>query len=84
LSKATSFVKQEILAELKKGNMSVLKGLPPEMTLNYGLAMNEEVKSPEPTPFDDEAMGKFMMKRAEPIATVTGVTVFRSKNSEEE
>jgi hypothetical protein len=75
--KATSFVKQEILAELKKGNMTVLKGLPPEMTFNYGLAMNEEVKSPEPTPFDDEAMGNYMKKRNEPLATMNAVTFFK-------
>jgi protoporphyrinogen oxidase len=63
MRKATSIVKQEILAELKNGNMTVLKGLPPIMSLNYGLAMNEESKSPKPTPFDDETMGEFMMKK---------------------
>lgn len=47
---ATKYVKQEILSELKKGNMGVLKDLPPVLAISYGIAMQNEVgniKDPE-------------------------------------
>lgn len=40
---ATKYVKQEILSELKKGNMEVLKGLPPVMAMSLGMALQNEV-----------------------------------------
>jgi len=33
----TSIVKQDVLAELKKGNTDVLKGLPPVLAMQCGL-----------------------------------------------
>ena len=41
---ATQYVKKEILAELKKGNTEVLKGLPPVMAMSYGIAMQNEAE----------------------------------------
>lgn len=44
LMTATKFVKEKILQELRKGNTEVLKGLPPVMTMSYGIAMQDEAK----------------------------------------
>ncbi|WP_423060060.1 hypothetical protein PY144_27240 (plasmid) [Bacillus cereus] len=38
----TSIVKQDVLAELRKGNTDVLKGLPPILAMQYGLALQNE------------------------------------------
>ncbi|PHD60423.1 hypothetical protein [Bacillus wiedmannii] len=38
----TSIVKQDVLAELRKGNTDVLKGLPPVLAMQYGLALQNE------------------------------------------
>jgi len=62
LMTATSFVKNEILAELKKGNTEVLKGLPPVMALNLGLALQKEAGDVrEPSPINDKAVGEAML-----------------------
>ncbi len=38
----TSNVKQDVMDELRKGNTDVLKGLPPVLTMQYGLALQHE------------------------------------------
>ncbi|EEL21537.1 MULTISPECIES: hypothetical protein [Bacillus] len=38
----TSIVKQDVLAELRRGNTDVLKGLPPVLAMQYGLALQNE------------------------------------------
>ena len=61
---ATQFVKSEILSELRKGNTDVLKGLPPVMALNIGLAMqNEEGYVKEASPINDNDLNKAMLDR---------------------
>jgi len=81
---ASNYIKQDILEQLKSGNTSVLKGMPPVTALAYGLAVkDEEEKSKDSYPFDNEAMGKFILKRNEPIAEAHSVTFFK-KNKEEQ
>jgi hypothetical protein len=64
LMTATSFVKQNILDELKIGNMEVLKGLPPVLTMECGIAMqNELVDVKEASPINDKEVGKAMLSR---------------------
>ncbi|MFE9079832.1 hypothetical protein [Bacillus mobilis] len=41
----TSIVKQDVLEELRKGNTDVLKGLPPVLVLQYGMALQNEAGS---------------------------------------
>lgn len=38
----SSIVKQDVLTELRKGNTDVLKGLPPVLAMQYGLALQNE------------------------------------------
>ncbi|MDA1598128.1 hypothetical protein PDK06_25315 [Bacillus cereus group sp. TH217LC] len=38
----SNIVKQDVLAELRKGNTDVLKGLPPVLAMQYGLALQNE------------------------------------------
>lgn len=38
----TSIVKQDVMDELRKGNTDVLKGLPPVVAMQYGLALQQE------------------------------------------
>ncbi|EJS16923.1 hypothetical protein IKS_00022 [Bacillus cereus VDM062] len=38
----TSIVKQDVMDELRKGNTDVLKGLPPVLAMQYGLALQNE------------------------------------------
>ncbi|WP_242230533.1 MULTISPECIES: hypothetical protein [unclassified Bacillus cereus group] len=38
----TSIVKQDVMDELRKGNTEVLKGLPPVLAMQYGLALQNE------------------------------------------
>ncbi|MCU5003885.1 MULTISPECIES: hypothetical protein [Bacillus cereus group] len=38
----TSIVKQDVMEELRKGNTEVLKGLPPVLAMQYGLALQNE------------------------------------------
>lgn len=38
----TSIVKQDVMDELRKGNTEVLKGLPPVVAMQYGLALQQE------------------------------------------
>ncbi|WP_165616073.1 hypothetical protein [Bacillus proteolyticus] len=38
----TSIVKPDVMDELRKGNTDVLKGLPPVLAMQYGLALQNE------------------------------------------
>ncbi|HHL3302540.1 TPA: hypothetical protein ACQ444_003254 [Bacillus cereus] len=38
----SSIVKQDVMNELRKGNTEVLKGLPPVLAMQYGLALQNE------------------------------------------
>lgn len=38
----SSIVKQDVMDELRKGNTEVLKGLPPVLAMQYGLALQQE------------------------------------------
>ncbi|MGX7632865.1 hypothetical protein ACWOMK_29435 [Bacillus thuringiensis] len=38
----SSIVKQDVMDELRKGNTEVLKGLPPVLAMQYGLALQNE------------------------------------------
>lgn len=38
----TSIVKHDVMDELRKGNTEVLKGLPPVLAMQYGLALQHE------------------------------------------
>ncbi|TKH07326.1 hypothetical protein FC682_02020 [Peribacillus simplex] len=60
----THIVKQDILAELKKGNTEVLKGFPPVLAMEYGLAMQNEADGfVEPSPINSIEVGKAMLNR---------------------
>lgn len=61
---ATGFVKQRILEELKQGNMEVLKGLPPVLAMECGIAMQNELGDvKEASPINDKEVGKSMLSR---------------------
>lgn len=55
-------VKPNILEELKKGNTEVLKGLPPVVAMQYGLALQNEVGQVSESPINDEAVNNAMLK----------------------
>ncbi|PGW13265.1 hypothetical protein COD90_19610 [Bacillus cereus] len=38
----SSIVKQDVMDELRKGNTEILKGLPPVLAMQYGLALQNE------------------------------------------
>lgn len=58
----SSIVKPDILGELKKGNTDVLKGLPPVLAMQYGLALQREAGDyKEPSPIDSKEVGKAML-----------------------
>lgn len=60
----TSIVKQDILTELRKGNTDVLKGLPPVLAMQYGLALqNEAGNYVEESPVNDKELTKAMINR---------------------
>jgi hypothetical protein len=63
LMTATTFVKNEILAELKKGNTEVLKGLPPHMAMSFGMTLQNETDYKEQSPVNDSEVGKAMLSR---------------------
>lgn len=60
---ATSFVKQQILEELKQGNMDALKDLPPIIAMECGIALQNEVGQQEVEQLNSEALGKTMLER---------------------
>lgn len=58
----TNLVKHDILAELKNGNTEVLKGLPPVVAMQYGLALQNEVGVlQEESQLNDEAVNESML-----------------------
>jgi hypothetical protein len=60
----TSNVKQNIIEELKKGNMEILKDLSPLESLNYGLALqNEAGDVKDASPINDKELGEAMLNR---------------------
>ncbi|XJZ28621.1 hypothetical protein ACF5W4_07485 [Bacillota bacterium Lsc_1132] len=71
----TSIVKPEILEELKKGNTEVLKGLPPVLAMQYGLALqNEAGNYKEKSPINDEELTKAMFNRLKDIGVKERLT----------
>jgi len=65
-------VKTDVLAELKKGNTEVLKGLPPVVAMQYGLALQNEVGQVTESPINDEAVNNAMLKLIGKDREVTG------------
>jgi len=60
----TSIVKQNIIEELKKGNMEILKDLSPLESLHYGLVLQKETGDiKDPSPIDDKAVNEAMLNR---------------------
>ncbi|MGJ6985529.1 hypothetical protein [Bacillus subtilis] len=57
----SNIVKQDVLAELKNGNTEVLKGFPPIVAMQYGLALSTDYK--EKSPIIDEELNKAMLNR---------------------
>lgn len=68
----SSIVKTDVLEELKKGNTEVLKGLPPVLAMQYGLALQNEVGQMEESPINYEAVGNAMLNRMQKEKKVTG------------
>jgi hypothetical protein len=56
-------IKPSILEELKQGNTEALKGLPPVLAMQYGLALQDEAGQAEESPINDQALGKAMLDR---------------------
>lgn len=67
-----STVKTDVLAELKQGNTEVLKGLPPVVAMQYGLALQDEVGQVTESPINDQALDKAMLKLMGKDKEVTG------------
>ncbi|QDZ88741.1 hypothetical protein [Priestia megaterium] len=60
----TSYIKQEILAELRKGNTELLKGLPPVVSISMGLALQQEAgEVEEASPINHEAVNEAISNR---------------------
>ncbi|QPW49748.1 hypothetical protein G9298_18990 [Bacillus thuringiensis] len=60
----TSIVKQDVMDELRKGNTEVLKGLPPVLAMQYGLALQNEVGNYiEKSPVNDSELTKAMINQ---------------------
>ncbi|PEC65618.1 hypothetical protein [Bacillus toyonensis] len=57
-------VKQDVMDELRKGNTNVLKGLPPVLAMQYGLALqNEAGHYIEKSPVNDSELSKAMINQ---------------------
>jgi hypothetical protein len=63
LMTTTTFVKNEILTELRNGNTEVLKGLPPHMAMSLGMALQNETDYKEHSHVNDREVGKAMLSR---------------------
>ncbi|HDR7340982.1 TPA: hypothetical protein QCW93_001261 [Bacillus toyonensis] len=60
----SSIVKQDVMDELRKGNMDVLKGLPPVLAMQYGLALqNEAGNYIEESKVNDKELNKAVLNR---------------------
>lgn len=60
----SSIVKQDVMDELRKGNTEVLKGLPPVLAMQYGLALqNEAGNYIEESKVNDKELNEAMINR---------------------
>ena len=60
----SSIVKQDVMDELRKGNTEVLKGLPPVLAMQYGLALQHEAGNYiEESQIKDKELNKAMINR---------------------
>ncbi|MED4682464.1 hypothetical protein P9452_01890 [Bacillus mycoides] len=60
----TNIVKQDVMAELRQGNTEVLKGLPPVLAMQYGLALQQEAGNYiEKSPVNDSELTKAMINQ---------------------
>ncbi|TKI88875.1 hypothetical protein FC699_27190 [Bacillus wiedmannii] len=60
----TSIVKQDVMAELRQGNTDVLKGLPPVLAMQYGLALQHEAGNYiEESKVNDKELNEAMLNR---------------------
>ncbi len=60
----TSIVKHDVMDELRKGNTEVLKGLPPVLAMQYGLALQNEAGGYiEESLVNDSELSKAMLKQ---------------------
>ncbi|HDR6313113.1 TPA: hypothetical protein QCU60_005141 [Bacillus cereus] len=60
----SSIVKQDVMDELRKGNTEVLKGLPPVVAMQYGLALqNEAGNYIESSQVNDKELNEAMINR---------------------
>lgn len=60
----TSIVKQDVMDELRKGNTDVLKGLPPVLAMQYGLALQHEAGNYiEESLVNDSELSKAMLNQ---------------------
>ncbi|MDR4928922.1 hypothetical protein [Peribacillus simplex] len=60
----------QVLEELKSGNREVLKGLPPVLALQYGVAMQNELLGSDyvdtASPIDNKAVEQALIERLKP------------------
>ncbi|KFN07324.1 hypothetical protein D0U04_29750 [Bacillus clarus] len=60
----SSIVKQDVMDELRKGNTEVLKGLPPVLAMQYGLALQNEAGGYiEESKVTDKELNEAMLNR---------------------
>ncbi|MEC2869505.1 hypothetical protein ACIQHV_11395 [Bacillus bombysepticus] len=60
----TNIVKQGVMDELRKGNTEVLKGLPPVLAMQYGLALQHEAGNYiEKSKVNDKELNEAMINR---------------------
>ncbi|MEY2304339.1 hypothetical protein [Bacillus tropicus] len=60
----SSIVKQDVLAELRQGNTEVLKGLPPVLAMQYGLALQNQAGGYiEESKVNDKELNEAMLNR---------------------
>ncbi|MDP9577364.1 UNVERIFIED_ORG: hypothetical protein J2X74_003181 [Bacillus sp. 1751] len=55
--------KVDVLGELKQGNTEVLKGFPPVVAMQYGLALHDKVGQIQDSPLSYDEVGKTMLNR---------------------
>ncbi|HDR4695874.1 hypothetical protein ABR775_11415 [Bacillus cereus] len=59
-----NIVKQDVLTELRKGNTDVLKGLPPVLAMQYGLALQNEASNYiEESKVNDKELNEAVLNR---------------------
>ena len=60
---AMNFNKNEVMEQLRGGNMEVLNGLPASLTLQLGLELQSEQGYVEPSTIDDKAVARVVVDR---------------------